>query len=67
MKKSSSQSDIIEKSRPDIVKQLNKEARERREVEKLQEEKNKNAEKIRQEKIEKEGGDWVYNPEYAEY
>ena len=54
MKKSASRADIVEKSRPDIVEQLNKEARERREVEKLQEEKDKNEEKIRQEKIERE-------------
>ena len=67
MKKSASRADIVEKSRPDIVEQLNKEARERREVEKLQEEKDKDAEKIRKEKIEREGGEWVYNPEYAEY
>ena len=67
MEKSVSRADIVEKSRPDIVEQLNKEARERREEEKLQEEKDKNEEKIRQEKIEREGGEWVYNPEYAEY
>ena len=57
----------LDKMRPDIVQILNKGVREEKERLRIQREREEENERIRKEKVEEDGGEWVYNSEYAEY
>ena len=66
-RKSEIHADMVDKLRPDIIQQLNQKAREERERLRIQKEKEEENENQRLKQIEEDGGEWVYNPEYAEY
>ena len=66
IKKSKRHADMAEKSRPDIVKRINEESREAKEILRVLKEKELEDGEIRKRKIEEEGGEWIWNAEYGE-
>ena len=65
--KSKTHVEIVEKQKPDIIQQLNEKVREEKEQLRMQKETETENERLRLQQIEEDGGEWEYNPEFAEY
>ena len=67
MQNSEKHAEMVEQSKPDIVKRINEESREAKERLRVLKERELEEEEIRKKNVEKDGGEWIYNSEYSEY